>query len=183
MQSMFYANCIGKWGHQWVNGENKPNFQYIEGSCIQKASNSTEHWVKKTCPWATIYRKLYLLLAQPELEPEDKAKRFPPMREQVWVCVCMFLRVFLLTAVPSCEAEMTYYPESVSGHGSKRIHAYRRRLHRREAKFKSNQGPSVWVLDRKTSQICLCTARFSSCFVWLPLNGSHYQPHATTYHM
>lgn len=97
----------------------------------------------------------------------------------VGVCLRVSACVFLLTAVPSCEAEMTYYPESASGHGRKRIHAYCRRLYRREAKLEPNQGPSVWVHGKH----CLCTARFSSCFVWLPLNGSHYQPHATTYHI
>lgn len=63
----------------------------------QTASNSPEHWVKKTCPWATIYRKLYLLLAQPGLQPEDKAKHFPPAHERTSARVfALSARVFLL---------------------------------------------------------------------------------------
>lgn len=45
-----------------------------------------------------------------------------------WASVGVWLRVsacvFLLTAEPSCDAEMTYYPESASGHGNERIQAH-----------------------------------------------------------
>lgn len=53
------------------------------------------------------------------------------------VDVCISACVFLLTGVPSCDAEMTYYPESASGHGSKKIHACI------EERLNSNQTKSL----------------------------------------
>lgn len=83
----------------------------------------------------------------------------------VGVCLRVSACVFLLTAVPYCEAEMTYYPESASGHGRKRIHAYRRRLYRREAKIESNQGPSVWVLGNISDLLMYCKILQLFCVV------------------